>query len=100
MKNEAKKPINILFASFEAEPFMKTGGLGDVAGTLPAYIAGAILGAFGFYGTSMMDSYMAYLVIFGVIGGIGTSGKVAVVLCFIILLAVALTHLPGKEEKA
>ena len=29
-----------------------------------------------------------------------TSGKVAVVLCFIILLAVALTHLPGKEEKA
>ena len=35
-----------------------------------------------------------------VIGGIGTSGKVAVVLCFIILLAVALTHLPGKEEKA
>ena len=41
MKNEAKKPINILFASFEAEPFMKTGGLGDVAGTLPAYIAGA-----------------------------------------------------------
>ena len=26
--------------------------------------------------------------------------KVAVVLCFIILLAVALTHLPGKEEKA
>ena len=41
MKNEAKKPINILFASFEAEPFMKTGGLGDVAGTLPSYIQGA-----------------------------------------------------------
>ena len=35
-----------------------------------------------------------------VIGGIGTSGKVAVLLCFVILLAVALTHLPGKEEKA
>ena len=35
-----------------------------------------------------------------VIGGIGTSGKVAVILCFAILLAVALTHLPGKEEKA
>ena len=41
MKNEAKKPIKILFASFEAEPFMKTGGLGDVAGTLPSYIASA-----------------------------------------------------------
>ena len=35
-----------------------------------------------------------------VIGGIGTSGKVTVILCFVILLAVALTHLPGKEEKA
>ena len=35
-----------------------------------------------------------------VIGGIGTSGKVTVILCFAILLAVALTHLPGKEEKA
>ena len=35
-----------------------------------------------------------------VIGGIGNSGKVAVILCFVILLAVALTHLPGKEEKA
>ena len=35
-----------------------------------------------------------------IIGGIGTSGKVAVILCFVILLAVALTHLPGKEEKA
>ena len=35
-----------------------------------------------------------------VLGGIGTSGKVTVILCFAILLAVALTHLPGKEEKA
>ena len=35
MKNE---PLKILFASFEATPFSKTGGLGDVAGSLPQYL--------------------------------------------------------------
>ena len=27
--------LKILLAAFEAEPFLKTGGLGDVAGSLP-----------------------------------------------------------------
>ena len=34
------KKVNVLFASFEAAPFSKTGGLGDVAGSLPQYLEG------------------------------------------------------------
>lgn len=30
-----KKKLHVLFAAFEADPFLKTGGLGDVAGSLP-----------------------------------------------------------------
>jgi starch synthase len=29
------KPLKVLFLSAEAEPFIKIGGLGDVAGSLP-----------------------------------------------------------------
>ena len=38
MENNTKNKISILFCAFEAEPFSKTGGLGDVAGSLPQYI--------------------------------------------------------------
>lgn len=37
--SEKEEPeLKVIFAAFEASPFMKTGGLGDVAGALPRYL--------------------------------------------------------------
>ena len=36
--NNIRPDVRVLFAAFEVSPFMKTGGLGDVAGALPQYL--------------------------------------------------------------
>lgn len=38
-KSKPNKKIKVLYVAFEAVPFIKQGGLGDVAGTLPSSIA-------------------------------------------------------------
>ena len=69
-------------------------GNGDSAVTVLGMVAGAALAHnFGLAGNA--DSIAedgTY-----VVGGIGTAGMVAVVLGFVVLLAVTVTHLPGKE---
>lgn len=40
-ETQQKKNLNILYATFEAVPFIKTGGLGDVGGSLPPAICKA-----------------------------------------------------------
>ena len=44
----------------------------DRYGTKPAYFLGAIFGALGFYITSYVHSYVAYLAAYSIFAGIGT----------------------------
>lgn len=69
-------------------------GSGDSAVTVLGMIVGAAV-AHNFSLAGNPDS-----VVDGVykVGGIGTNGMVAVVLGFVVLLAISLLHLPGKEE--
>ena len=69
-------------------------GSGDSAVTVLGMIVGAAVAHnFGLAGNpdSVVDGVYK-------VGGIGTSGMVAVVLGFVVLLAISLLHLPGKEE--
>lgn len=70
-------------------------GNGDSAVTVFGMIIGAAVAHnFGLAGNA--DS-----VVDGVykVGGIGTAGMIAVVIGFVVLLAVSMTHLPGKEGR-
>ena len=69
-------------------------GSGDSAVTVLGMIVGAAVAHnFGLAGNpdSVVDGVYK-------VGGIGTHGMVAVVLGFVVLLAISLLHLPGKEE--
>ena len=69
-------------------------GNGDSAVTVLGMVVGAAVAHnFGLAGSA--DS-----VVDGVykVGGVGTTGMIAVVVGFVVLLAVSLLHLPGKEE--
>ena len=69
-------------------------GSGDSAITVLGMIVGAAVAHnFGLAGNpdSVVDGVYK-------VGGIGTHGMVAVVLGFVVLLAISLLHLPGKEE--
>lgn len=69
-------------------------GNGDSAVTVLGMVVGAAVAHnFGLAGNgdSMVDGVYT-------VGGIGTAGMIAVITGFVVLLAVSLLHLPGKEE--
>lgn len=69
-------------------------GNGDSAVTVLGMIAGAAVAHnFGLAGNADSVADGVYKV-----GGIGTAGMAAVVLGFVVLLAITVTHLPGKED--
>lgn len=69
-------------------------GNGDSAVTVLGMIVGAAVAHnFGLAGNADSVADGVYKV-----GGIGTAGMAAVVLGFIVLLAITVTHLPGKED--
>lgn len=69
-------------------------GNGDSAVTVLGMIVGAAVAHnFGLAGNADSVADGVYKV-----GGIGTAGMAAVVLGFVVLLAITVTHLPGKED--
>jgi len=49
-----------------------SGMIVDRWGTRPAYLIGALFGGLGFFLTSLVDSYAAYLAVYAIFTGIGT----------------------------
>ncbi len=49
-----------------------SGVIVDRWGTRPAYLVGSVFAALGFYLTSLVDGYLAYLAVYSIFAGIGT----------------------------
>ncbi|WDP88554.1 MAG: MFS transporter [Desulfobacter sp.] len=61
-----------LMMVFYAVTAFFSGMILDKWGTKPVYAIAAVLGALGFYTTSMISSHLAYLLTFGLIAGVAT----------------------------